>query len=370
MLMCVCACPSPRGAVAPRGAARPRRTGRAIQERLEHGRRRYGQAGERAQALHKHRTMVYAVIIACAMASLFGTTRGHFSPPPPTMCNPNTKPPQFCPNGHPCPSCGQAECMCPPPGPPTPPPPPSPNITYVCDATQRRCSVGTSSGHQFANLSSCQDACTGPVVRFGCDTTSFRCVEGQTGNFSQLADCQTACVSYSCDLAAHKCVKDPTPRYNGTVLDECQQHCNAGSGCQNSAECLHGVCTVDHKCYCEVGYTGKRCETKAPPFEGSRIIANSSWPAIINSFVQKPANQSWALCYSSFTDPDIESCGSKCVQRFHRQCDEFSDTVTIARNEQNYIFGGYVRCLRHPCASLPVPFRRNGCCKMVVQRTH
>ena len=32
---------------------------------------------------------------------------------PPVYCDPTAKPPEFCPDGTPCPKCGQVQCACP-----------------------------------------------------------------------------------------------------------------------------------------------------------------------------------------------------------------------------------------------------------------
>ena len=45
----------------------------------------------------------------------------------------------------------------------------------------------------------------------------------------------------------------------------------------------------------------------------------------------------WSLCFSSFTDDSTNAV------TFHRQCDQYSTTLTVARNSLNYTFGGYVR---------------------------
>eukprot|EP01043_Picozoa_sp_COSAG02_P058674 COSAG02_NODE_7343_length_3054_cov_1034.035533_4_plen_69_part_00 len=51
----------------------------------------------------------------------------------------------------------------------------------------------------------------------------------------------------------------------------------------------------------------------------------------------KAKGKQWSLCFSSFTD-DATSPST-----FHRLCDQYSTTLTVARNSLNYTFGGYVR---------------------------
>ena len=77
----------------------------------------------------------------------------------------------------------------------------------------------------------------------------------------------------------------------------------------------------------------------------SRIIVNTTWPRILNRWVaaavdegkqqRSRAEQRWALCYSSFTD----YATSPAV--FHRQCDNYTTTLVVARNSLGYTFGGY-----------------------------
>ena len=124
-----------------------------------------------------------------AAATARGTATAAGPPSPPSYCDPTSKPPQLCPGGRPCPACGTTQCLCPPPG----PPPPPPLTQYICDGITHRCSVGTSGGRVFSNLSLCQIECE-PQIRFSCDDKSYKCVEGRLGNFSNLTSCQAACV--------------------------------------------------------------------------------------------------------------------------------------------------------------------------------
>ncbi len=70
-----------------------------------------------------------------------------------------------------------------------------------------------------------------------------------------------------------------------------------------------------------------------PPFPNSRIITDRSWSETINGWMGTPGEQ-WELCYSSFTDDK----SSPAV--FHSQCDRYSVTIAVARNANNYTFGG------------------------------
>jgi hypothetical protein len=45
----------------------------------------------------------------------------------------------------------------------------------------------------------------------------------------------------------------------------------------------------------------------------------------------------WKVCFSSFTND------ATTPSAFHRLCDQYSTTLTVARNSLNYTFGGYVR---------------------------
>ena len=51
----------------------------------------------------------------------------------------------------------------------------------------------------------------------------------------------------------------------------------------------------------------------------------------------KVKGKQWSLCFSSFTDD------ATTPSTFHRLCDQYSTTLTVARNSLNYTFGGYVR---------------------------
>ena len=70
-------------------------------------------------------------------------------------------------------------------------------------------------------------------------------------------------------------------------------------------------------------------------FPGSRIIA-SGQGRMINGWAGKSPDHKWKLCYSSFTDV-------KTTSTFHKQCDSFSPTISVAHNSHNFSFGGYVR---------------------------
>ena len=73
-------------------------------------------------------------------------------------------------------------------------------------------------------------------------------------------------------------------------------------------------------------------------FPGSRIVTNASWGASVNGWANKPAEQVWALCYSSFTD------NRDTPATFHKQCDQYSTTMVFAINALNFTFGAFVRC--------------------------
>ena len=94
----------------------------------------------------------------------------------------------------------------------------------------------------------------------------------------------------------------------------------------------------------------------APPqFPGSRIVTNvtglvdpklgkhpppgSGQTKSLNGWANKPEAQVWALCYSSFTDNRDNATA------FHKQCDMHDETMVFVKNELNFTFGGYVRCI-------------------------
>lgn len=76
-------------------------------------------------------------------------------------------------------------------------------------------------------------------------------------------------------------------------------------------------------------------------FPGSRLVS-SVHGAQLNSWANQTVGQRWELCYTSFGM-------NKTAAEFHRRCDQFKPTITVAHNSLNYTFGGFVR--------LPVPLR-------------
>jgi hypothetical protein len=124
------------------------------------------------------------------------------------------------------------------------------------------------------------------------------------------------------------------------VFFELRVQCAGDLGCSGHGTCDEAAGT----CACQAGWTGSACDEEF--FPHSNIIVNTTWPGILNRWVEAAgadeaevprsrAEQRWALCYSSFTD----YAASPSV--FHRQCDNYTTTLVVARNSLGYTFGGY-----------------------------
>eukprot|EP01044_Picomonas_judraskeda_P007855 COSAG03_NODE_867_length_5583_cov_35.557826_5_plen_287_part_00 len=74
-------------------------------------------------------------------------------------------------------------------------------------------------------------------------------------------------------------------------------------------------------------------------FAGSRLLTQADGERL-NGWIDgsgraAAAQRSWALCFSSFSDPHLNP------EVFHRQCDAHNITVSVARNALNFSFGGF-----------------------------
>jgi hypothetical protein len=98
----------------------------------------------------------------------------------------------------------------------------------------------------------------------------------------------------------------------------------------------HGSCDANSgECRCAPGYTGADCADVQ--FPGSRLITYE-WGGSLDGWMKaKVKGKQWSLCFSSFTDD------ATTPSTFHRLCDQYDTTLTVARNSLNYTFGGYVR---------------------------
>ena len=103
----------------------------------------------------------------------------------------------------------------------------------------------------------------------------------------------------------------------------------------------HGSCDANSgECRCAPGYIGVDCaeDDKSPYFPDSRLITKA-WGDSLDGWM--PTTQvngkQWSLCFSSFDDD------ATTPSTFHRLCDRYNTTLTVARNSLNYTFGGYVR---------------------------
>ena len=58
----------------------------------------------------------------------------------------------------------------------------------------------------------------------------------------------------------------------------------------------------------------------------------------LNAWAEQTVDQRWELCYTSFGM-------NRTAAEFHRRCDQFKPTITLAHNSLNHTFGGFVRLL-------------------------
>ena len=137
--------------------------------------------------------MAVVTMVPFAVVSLLAVGASHLppaAPPPPSVCDPTAKPPQYCPDGKPCPNCGQVQCTCPGPKPPA--------LKYSCNSETHQCAI--SAAGNFTNLTACNTACA-PALRFACTRyngtadkhTGGQCVEGRAGSYTSLTQCEAKC---------------------------------------------------------------------------------------------------------------------------------------------------------------------------------
>ena len=80
---------------------------------------------------------------------------------------------------------------------------------------------------------------------------------------------------------------------------------------------------------------GPAAGAEAGAFPESRLV-NLAQGAQLNTWANQTVGQRWELCYSSFGM-------NKTAEEFHRRCDRFKPTITVAHNSLNRTFGGFVR---------------------------
>ena len=115
--------------------------------------------------------------------------------------------------------------------------------------------------------------------------------------------------------------------------------CDSGYGPEHSdteALCTHAMpCTAIQLQHAQ--QAGRAEECGGEHFPGSRLIT-AEWGDNLDGWMPaKGKGKQWSLCFSSFTDD------ATTPSAFHKQCDQHSTTLTVARNSLNYTFGGYVR---------------------------
>jgi hypothetical protein len=75
-------------------------------------------------------------------------------------------------------------------------------------------------------------------------------------------------------------------------------------------------------------------------FPGSGLISPAQGVRL-NDWANQTAGRMWELCYTTSTM-------AQTAAEFHKRCDGYKPTVTVARNSLNYTFGGFVRTIPSP----------------------
>eukprot|EP01043_Picozoa_sp_COSAG02_P034697 COSAG02_NODE_2441_length_8858_cov_31.570271_12_plen_408_part_00 len=179
-----------------------------------------------------------------------------------------------------------------------------------------------------------------------CNSGNCTCSDGYSGMGAFVSLFLLWRTPLSCGLAH---AVSATPRSACLVRIGCQ--CGAGyepsaSGggvacvvdrCYNKTCSGHGTCDKDcGECHCVAGYIGAEC-AQTNSFLGSRLIA-PEWSGSLDTWMPTSLKgKQWTQCFSSFIDD------ATTPSTFHKQCDEYDTTLTVARNSHNYTFGGYVR---------------------------
>jgi len=180
--------------------------------------------------------------------------------------------------------------------------------------------------------------CDLPVPRYVCNNSTYRCVPATApGSGAFLTTCLKTCTKppppchTDTDCGAHKICD--------TADNSC--HCASGWGGVTCSVCVkrcsgRGSCPMSGVCECDTGYGGDDCSTfldGSPLFNETQIVTQE-WGALLNDWAKQPAGQKWALCYSSATM-------DKTTDEFHKRCDQYKPTVTVAHNSLGRTFGGF-----------------------------
>ena len=81
--------------------------------------------------------------------------------------------------------------------------------------------------------------------------------------------------------------------------------------------------------------TGTGTGAGAGAFPESQLVSPAQG-AQLNTWANQTVDQRWELCYTSFGM-------NRTAAEFHRRCDQFKPTITVAHNSLNHTFGGFVR---------------------------
>ena len=204
--------------------------------------------------------------------------------------------------------------------------------------------------------------CDSPAPLFVCNSSSWRCVPAPAtapGSGENLPVCLTTCIKpppppppptpppppptppppcrtaadcgahQTCDTADGSC--HCASGWTGAACGVCDRPCGDRGSCVSTGA-YAGVCL------CDSGYDGTNCSTllyKSPLFLETQIVT-PEWGTLLNDWAKQPVDQKWALCYSSDTM-------NKTTDEFHKRCDQYAPTVTVAHNSLGRTFGGFVR---------------------------
>ena len=136
--------------------------------------------------------------------------------------------------------------------------------------------------------------------------------------------------------------------------------CDKKHFCSGRGSCVLPSSGDTPPCHCDAGYSGADCSTFAgsPLFPETKIIS-PEWGTALDIWTNT-TGQVWKLCYSSDTM-------TKTPAEFHKRCDQYNKTVTVAHNSLGpgssgtmgrpdsligRTFGGFVRsCPQFSCFS-------------------
>lgn len=194
------------------------------------------------------------------------------------------------------------------------PPNCSPNLNRIIESTSPLCHAsscfngGTCLTEPGKNYTTCICAAgfTGHLCETRCD---ILCVESGSCSACNVAE---ACASNPCQnkkacrsLINHSYICDCLPGWSGRNCEIANVRVSRLEDCE-SQPCLHGVCS-NHRCICDVGFTGERCE--------SVISSCQSFPCLNGGSCQSDNSSTHYTCYcvNGYSGENCEENNDDCV---------------------------------------------------------